>query len=29
MTWTGMLLGFLAVTIVGRWLLICGEKARS
>jgi hypothetical protein len=29
MTWTGMLLGFLAVLIVARWLLIGGEKARS
>jgi hypothetical protein len=29
MTWTGVLLGFLAVVILGRWLLIGGEKARS
>jgi hypothetical protein len=29
MTWTGMLLGFLAVVIVARWLLIGGDKARS
>jgi hypothetical protein len=29
MTWTGMLLGCLAVVIVARWLLIGGEKARA
>jgi hypothetical protein len=29
MTWTGVLLGFLAVVILSRWLLIGGEEARS
>jgi len=29
MTWTGVLLGFLAVVIFARWLLIGGEEARS
>jgi hypothetical protein len=29
MTWTGVLLGFLAVVILARWLLIGGEEARS
>lgn len=28
MTWTGVLLGFLAVVIVARWLLIGEAKAR-
>ena len=29
MTWTGALLGFVAVVIFARWLLIGGEKAGS
>lgn len=29
MTWTGVLLGFLAVVILARWLLIGGEEARA
>ena len=29
MTWTGVVLGFLAVVIVARWLLIGGEEARA
>jgi hypothetical protein len=29
MTWTGALLGFLAVVILARWLLIGEEKARA
>lgn len=26
MTWTGMLLGFLGLVIVSRWLLIGGDE---
>lgn len=29
MTWTGVLLGFLAVVMLARWLLIGGEEARA
>jgi hypothetical protein len=29
MTWTGMLLGFLAVVILARWLLIGGGEPRK
>ncbi len=29
MTWTGALLGFLAVVILARWLLIGGAEAGS
>jgi len=29
MTWTGVLLGFLAVVILARWLLIGGDKPRA
>ena len=29
MTWTGVLLGFLAVVIFARWLLIGGDTARA
>jgi hypothetical protein len=29
MTWTGVLLGFLAVVVFARWLLIGGDEARA
>jgi hypothetical protein len=29
MTWTAVLLGFVAVVRFGRWLLIGGEEARA
>jgi hypothetical protein len=29
MTWTGVVLGFLAVVILGRWLLIGGGEPRA